>query len=217
MIFKKTKKFRDALTENGYLVSDRNKNGEFLLLKRVISKFDIFFDIGFHEGVISNYVRKISDQIKIYAFDLNEIKPQIKKICLKKNINFSPHCILNKNKKINFYFYPQRPELSSLVRRKDYNPNISNNYKIKKKDGKKIISVISENNLDKKLNYFIKIDTDGFEADIIFSLKNYFNELSLSGYFEYGSGWKNYKKKLKDVYYLLKKIILKFIDFVKVV
>ena len=63
--FKKTKKFRDALTENGYLVSDRNKNGEFLLLKRVISKFDIFFDIGFYEGVISNYVRKISDQIKI--------------------------------------------------------------------------------------------------------------------------------------------------------
>ena len=76
--------------------------------------------------------------------------------------------------------------------------------------------MISENNLDKKLNYFIKIDTDGFEADIIFSLKNYFNELSLSGYFEYGSDEKIIKK-LKDVYYLLKKIILKFIDFVKVV
>ena len=205
MIFKKTKKFREALIENGYLVSNRNKNGEFLLLKKVINKFDIFFDIGFYKGEISNYVRKVSKDISIFGFDLNSFDKKTFLKNKKKNIILKNYCVLENNKKTRYFFYPKRPELSSIAKRKDYNPYISENFLSRNKSGKKIISIISDLKLSKKKEYFIKIDTDGYEYKIIFSLKKYLPKYSFAGYFEYGSGWKNYNLKLKELFYFLKK------------
>ena len=93
--FKTLKKFKSALTHLGYYVGSPEQNGEFRLIKKIISHYDLFFDIGFHKGEISEYVRKINKKIAIFGFDYNiNFSKGKKSIFLKKKIN------TNKLKKI---------------------------------------------------------------------------------------------------------------------
>ena len=70
--FRNLKKFKKLLTDNGYYVGNKFQNGEVNLIKKVIKKFDLFIDCGFHVGDISLSVRKISQEIKIIGFDFNK-------------------------------------------------------------------------------------------------------------------------------------------------
>ena len=61
--FKGLKKFKSALTSLGYYIGSPEHNGEFKLIKKIISNYDLFLDIGFYEGKISEFVRKINKKI----------------------------------------------------------------------------------------------------------------------------------------------------------
>lgn len=199
-----TIKLRKVLTEQGYLVSDRKKNGELFLLKKIKKNFDIFLDIGFYKGEISEFVRKINNQIKIYGFDINNLKLNKILKLKKKNIIFYNFGVFKKNINSKYYYFTQRPELSSLKKRSDYNPYISKNFILKKTKLVKMTRIFKKIKILPKSKIFLKMDIDGAESDILMSIKPLLKKYDISGYFEYGTGWKNYKKKLQTLYYFLK-------------
>lgn len=204
--FKTLKKFKSALTHLGYYVGSPEKNGEFRLIKKIISHYDLFFDIGFHKGEISEYVRKINKKIAIFGFDYNiNFSKGKKSIFLKKKINFLNFAISDKTNKIKTYNYPSRPELSSLKKRKDYNPNILKGEKITKKKSFSLDRFTELEKIKKNKKIFLKIDTDGSEKLVINGMKKLLDRNNISGYFEYSGGWKNFNHTLKSVFYFLKK------------
>ncbi len=197
--FRNLKKFKKLLTDNGYYVGNKFQNGEVNLIKKVIKKFDLFIDCGFHVGDISLSVRKISQEIKIIGFDFNKnFDENLNKKFKLKKIFFKEIGLSNIKIKTNIYNYKNRPELSSLKKRYDYNPKIlRTEFKLKKKIDKldnfqKI--------LKKNKNLFLKIDTDGSEEKILKGAKKILNKHNVSGYFEYSSGFTNFKSKLKNIF-----------------
>ena len=203
--FKGLKKFKSALTSLGYYIGSPEHNGEFKLIKKIISNYDLFLDIGFYEGKISEFVRKINKKIIIFGFDFNKnFSEEKNSIFLKKKINFYNFAISNKTNKIRTYNYPSRPELSSLKKRKDYNPNILKGEKIRTKKSFSLDKFIDKEKIKKDKKIFLKIDTDGSEKLVIDGMKKLLNRKNISGYFEYRSGWKNFNYNLKNVFYFLK-------------
>lgn len=197
--FKNLNKFKKSLIENGYYVGNRYDNGEFILIKKIISKFDIFIDCGFYIGDISKDVRKISNKIKILGFDFNKnFSLASNKTFLKKNINFVNIGLSDKNQTLRVYNYKNRPELSSLKKRYDYNP------KLLKTEFSQTKKMVKLDNYKKEFkptdNIFLKIDTDGSEEKILKGAEKILENYNVSGYFEYGTGFKNFKSTLKKVF-----------------
>jgi FkbM family methyltransferase len=204
--FKTLKMLKLALTNLGYFVGSPKHNGEFKLVKKIISHYDLFLDIGFHKGEISEYVRNINKKIVIFGFDYNINFSKEKKNSFSKNkISFFNFAISDKTKKIRTYNYPSRPELSSLRKRKDYNPNIIKDEKVRKKKSFSLDQFSELKKIKKDKKIFLKIDTDGSEKLVINGMKKLLSRKNVSGYFEYSSGWKNFNHKLKSVFYFLKK------------
>lgn len=197
--FKNLSKLKKSLVENGYYVGSRYDNGEFNLIKKVASKFDVFIDCGFHVGDISKDVRKVSNKIKILGFDFNKnFNQPLSKIFINKEIDFFNVGLGDKNQKIPVYNYKKRPELSSLKKRYDYNPNL---LKTEFNQTKKIIKLDNyKKKFNKNDNIFLKIDTDGSEEKILKGAEKILNNFNVSGYFEYGAGFLNFKSTLKKVF-----------------
>ena len=204
--FKSLTKLKHALSQMGYFIGNPAKNGEFYLIKKIIKHFNIFVDVGFHKGEISKFVRNYQRNIIIYGFDYNlNFKKKKLSYFKKRKINFLNIGLYNKAKTINTFNYKYRPELSSLKPRKDYNPYMLKKEKITKKKVIPLDFFFKKKKLNKKNKIFIKIDTDGSEKKILLGMKKILDNFDVSGYFEYGSGWKNCHSYLKDVFYYLKK------------
>ncbi len=202
--FKEIKILKKAFVKMGYFLGNPKINGEFFLIKKLIKHFDFFFDIGFYKGEISSYCRKKNQNINIYGFDFVDFYRNKKKKFL--NINFVNLGLSNNPGKKKIYFYPSRSELTSTKIRRDYNPTISNNFKILTKKTMKIDDFLKMQKINIKKEIFIKIDTDGNESDILIGAKKLLSKNNVSGYFEYSSGWRNHKKKLNDLFYFLKNL-----------
>ena len=192
---------KKTLQSRGYFCEGIEKK----LINKIKKKFKYLIDVGFHNGEISKIFINKNKRIIVYGFDSNNSlsHKQIEEF-KKKNIFYQEMIVANKNSFNNFYIYNQRPELSSLKKRNDYLPYITKNF-----TKKKCVTVTLDSFITKKKlngNLFVKIDAEGSEKLIFYGMKKSLKKIEISGYFEYGQSWENFKFKLRDVFYLLKNL-----------
>ena len=83
--FNNLRVIKNALLDLGYFCGIKN-SGEKKLIKKFAKKKDIFIDVGFHIGQISETFYNNNKKATIYGFDVNKILNKKKKMILKKKI-----------------------------------------------------------------------------------------------------------------------------------
>ena len=151
---------------------------------------DCFIDIGSNKGQFLLIARKYYPKAKIYSFEPQKDLINIQKK-LFKNIKFFNICLGNKSETRYFNILSRR-DSSSLLEPKIFKNSI---YKIEKKikvSIKKFDQIIS---LNKTNNFFLKIDVQGYELEV---LKGAINNLDKVNYILIElSSKKLYKKQPK--------------------
>lgn len=140
---------------------DRNTNGEYWFLKRIIPKVKVVFDVGANSGDYSKSILEINDKVTIHAFEPDTRAFEI----LKKNIgdkaNINNIAMGEKEGEMTLYRHKNKTVFNSLY---DIHAEGESGDKINIK-----VSTVDDYCAKEKINHidFLKIDVEGYEFPVI--------------------------------------------------
>lgn len=178
-----------------------------LLIRHLIQGDIGVIDAGSHEG---DFVRHIMGHIDDYHRAIM-IEPLLDKFELIKSsfpgANTFNCAISSEEKTSEMFVTVNFPKCSALYDRQAYDeiPVLNERKKIEVKL-RRLDSILKEANFEslETNQWYLKVDTEGFEFETIKSLGSYLSsEKIIAGQFEYGGCWKERKIKLDDMIKLL--------------
>ena len=187
------------------MLKEMELDGEVRVIKNIISKGYVVFDVGANVGDWTAKVLSQGHDVEVHLFE--PIPHVYKKLIqnLDKQLNFNNLGVGQKEEVKTFYYYEANPLLSTFYRRVDV-----------EKQGwlnpPKEITVLTttidnycQRHGIKRIN-FIKIDVEGGELDVLYGAK-YFLETGRVDYlqFEYGGTYIDSKITLKEAFEYLQK------------
>ena len=180
-------------------LSDTKDNGEEKFFNSIKEKINIIFDVGCRDD--SEYINFNGD---VHYFD--PVNVHIENLKKQKNFNknsyFNNYGLGNENKEL--YYYPRYESFYDRINSCQISDD-SNKILLNIKKGKDYVNNKNINNID-----FLKIDTEGYELNVLQGFEDFLENVKLIQ-FEYGGTFLDNNLKLIDVInYLEKKGFYKF-------
>lgn len=192
----------------------------FFLKKRGFKRFDYFFDVGAHKGETIKLFIKNFEIKKIYSFEpslssFNKLRLNVKKLFLKTKstkIFLDNSALGNKDGEIKLKQLEESSSStineinthSNYFKKKSlllYKNDVNNFYSEITVKQKKLSSFIKKNNISKI--DFLKIDTEGYELNVLLGIENYFHQISLIMFEHHYHNMLIKKYKFSDIHKLL--------------
>lgn len=199
--------FLNFLSDKNYTSLNYNIMEKRFIESLAIKRNDLIIDVGSHEGESISRFLSINKNIKIHSFEPNDIcyQKSLKKYLGHKNV-FLNNMALGKKKSIRTFNINNNSQTSSFYK---INQNFKfENKKFKTIKKKKIILETLDNycfkNKIKKIN-FLKLDTQGWEKEILLGAKNLLNrrrikkiqiEITLCNHYEKSFNFLEFEKIL---------------------
>jgi len=189
------KELMSNITDYNWDNCDSSSNGEFFIIEKYASQWNLCFDIGANMGAYAQKVKEVNHNCKIVCFEPNpDLINQLKN---KGFYKVEKSAVGSRNDYVNIYINQKDSGMTSMYR--NYSSCIDKRVKI----------VTLDNYVQKnQIAYIdmIKIDTEGNEIEV---LKGASKLLSLNKVgviqFEYGGTYLDSKNRLKQAFDLLQK------------
>jgi len=190
------------LDKVGYVGSNMEKNGELSVIKKLIKKGDVVFDVGANVGKWSRSVFAHVGDVQIHAFEpVESLYKTMKENFNSRSISIYNIALSSAEGVQAFYFYPNDTGKSGFYDRK-----ILREKSLEPKEI--VVKVRTLDDFCRKNGIididFLKIDTEGEELRVLEGGYNLLKSNSISTIqFEYGGCYIDSETTLKDVYSLL--------------
>ena len=191
----------------GFNNDDIMKNGEYLVLSKLVKAGDVIFDVGANKGKWSNLILEINPDVKIHAFEpVPETFYILGKNIKSRNATLHNAALSHEDKEKTFYHWSnssESGELSSLYRRHEVEQRMNISIKPISVQSRTLDSFCKENgvhHID-----FLKIDTEGAELDVLKGAVKLLESKSITTLqFEYGGTYRDSGITLKQIFELLR-------------
>jgi len=200
IVIRKLNETISIMFKNGKIFNNDNPvtNGELLFYNNIKDEIDIIFDVGCRDDTLFtdfigevHYFEPLKETIENLSNNNNN----------NKNSYYNTFGLGDKNEIKSYYplsqsFYDRRVSMIEYTNNKNWNPGKSIPLKIVKAS-----DYIKKNNIQSI--GFLKIDTEGYELNVIKGFGNYISSVKVIQ-FEYGGTYKDNDTKMSDIIDYLK-------------